>query len=81
MRLTMRFFLSLVLMLALITSAESSGKSRNREDRFDLENESVESKQSDEIIASCERAESAEENSCRHSETKHHKRKTFRFAI
>ncbi|XP_052848216.1 LOW QUALITY PROTEIN: uncharacterized protein LOC128259708 [Drosophila gunungcola] len=68
-------------MLALITSAESSGKSRNREDRFDLENESVESKQSDEIIASCKSSESAEENSCRQSETKHHKRKTFRFAI
>ncbi|XP_037719948.1 uncharacterized protein LOC119553573 [Drosophila subpulchrella] len=71
----------LTLMFALIISAESSGKSRNREDRFDLENESIESKESDDLIASCESAESAEKYSCRQRKTEYPKRKTFYFAL
>ncbi|XP_044317472.1 uncharacterized protein LOC123038072 [Drosophila rhopaloa] len=73
--------MGIILIFASITCAESSGKSRNREDRFDLENESVESRQSDEPIASCGSSENVEDNSCRQSENKHPKRKTFRFAI
>ncbi|KAH8235225.1 hypothetical protein KR032_011162 [Drosophila birchii] len=67
------FLASLLLILTLTGTAESIGKSRNREDRFDLENES---------INSCESAESGEEySSCRETQTEYPKRKTFRFAI
>ncbi|XP_016934682.2 uncharacterized protein [Drosophila suzukii] len=71
----------LTLMFAFITRAESSGKSRNREDRFDLENESIESREIDELMASCERADSAENYSCRQRKTEYPKRKTFYFAL
>ncbi|XP_017019430.1 uncharacterized protein [Drosophila kikkawai] len=67
------FLATLVAILVVITTAESLGKSRNREDRFDLENES---------LNSCESAESGEEYStCRETQTEYPKRKTFRFAI
>ncbi|KAH8294369.1 hypothetical protein KR054_011714 [Drosophila jambulina] len=67
------FLATLLLILVMIGSAESIGKSRNREDRFDLENES---------FNSCESAESGEEYSaCRETQTEYPKRKTFRFAI
>ncbi|XP_017006387.2 uncharacterized protein [Drosophila takahashii] len=83
MRLTCGLLSILVVtfMLALSTNAESSGKSRNREDRFDLENESIESGENDELIASCESEESAENYSCRQRKTEYPKRKTFRFAF
>ncbi|XP_016966034.1 uncharacterized protein LOC108035116 [Drosophila biarmipes] len=83
MRLTLRLLsiIGLTLILALITSAESSGKSRNREDRFDLENESIESGQSDDLLESCKSKESAESYSCRQRKTQYPKRKTFHFAI
>ncbi|KAH8368933.1 hypothetical protein KR200_006789 [Drosophila serrata] len=67
------FLVTLLLVLVMITSTESIGKSRNREDRFDLENER---------LNSCESAESGEEySSCRETQTEYPKRKTFRFAI
>jgi len=74
--------LALTFMIALTTCADSSsGKSRNREDRFDLENESFNNQGSDELIASCESKESVEINSCRQGKSKYPKRKTFKFAI
>ncbi|KAH8351371.1 hypothetical protein KR059_000033 [Drosophila kikkawai] len=67
------FLATLVVILVMISTAESIGKSRNREDRFDLENES---------LNSCESAENGEEyTSCRETQTEYPKRKTFRFAI
>ncbi|KAH8270626.1 hypothetical protein KR018_012530 [Drosophila ironensis] len=65
-----------LLFVGLITGTESVGKSRNREDRFDLETESG---ASDEISDSCESAEALDNYSCRNN--KPFKRKTFRFAI
>ncbi|XP_017065714.1 uncharacterized protein LOC108104274 [Drosophila eugracilis] len=81
MRLTFGFLTIIVLWFTLFSSAESSGKSRNREDRFDLENESFENENDDELIASCESAESVENYSCRQRNNKYPKRKTFKFAI
>ncbi|XP_039485934.1 uncharacterized protein LOC120448162 [Drosophila santomea] len=75
--------LALTCMLALITCADSPGKSRNREDRFDLENEneSFNNQESDELTASCESTESVEVDSCRQRKNKYPTRKTFKFAI
>ncbi|KRK01911.1 uncharacterized protein LOC26535406 [Drosophila yakuba] len=73
--------LALTCMLKLITCADSPGKSRNREDRFDLENESFNNQESDELTASCESTESVEVDSCRQGKNKYPTRKTFKFAI
>ncbi|XP_017040419.1 uncharacterized protein LOC108087526 [Drosophila ficusphila] len=83
MRYTLGFLLLMgfTLMLTSVESADSSGKSRNREDRFDLKNEGVGSTEADDLISSCESAESVESSSCRQRKNKYHKRKTFRFAI
>ncbi|XP_033158661.1 uncharacterized protein LOC117140037 [Drosophila mauritiana] len=73
--------LGLTFLMAFITCADSSGKSRNREDRFDLENERFNNQGSDELIASCESTESVEIDSCRQGKSKYSKKKTFKFAI
>ncbi|XP_032573809.1 uncharacterized protein LOC116800967 [Drosophila sechellia] len=67
MRLYVGFLSVLVLtfLIVFITCADSSGKSRNREDRFDLENERFNNQGSDEIIAPCESTDSVEIDSCR----------------
>ncbi|KAH8332241.1 hypothetical protein KR074_011251 [Drosophila pseudoananassae] len=75
------FLVGLLLVLALIGMANSSGKSRNREDRFDLEIENYENQGSNEIIDSCESSESLESSNCRISQSRPYKRKTFRFAL
>ncbi|KQS43978.1 uncharacterized protein LOC26526236 [Drosophila erecta] len=82
MRLYVGFLLVLaaIFMLALITCADSSGKSRNREDRFDLEIERFNNQESDKLMASCESTESVEANSCQ-GKQKSHKRKSFKFAV
>ncbi|KAH8379768.1 hypothetical protein KR009_007131 [Drosophila setifemur] len=86
MRLRFGLFLlvGLLLFIGLIAIAKSAGKSRNREDRFDLELERMgmaESGENEEITDSCESSESVENDSCQQSKNKAFKRKTFRFAI
>ncbi|KAH8267933.1 hypothetical protein KR026_011244 [Drosophila bipectinata] len=80
-RLGVSFLVGLLLVLVLIVMASSSGKSRNREDRFDMEIENYENQGSNEIIDSCECSESLERLNCQRSQSKPYKRKTFRFAF
>ncbi|KAH8326915.1 hypothetical protein KR067_007503 [Drosophila pandora] len=75
------FLVGLLLVIGLIGIIHSAGKSRNREDRFDLENKNYENRESNKIIDSCESSDSWESLSCTIGKNKPYKRKTFRFAL